>query len=193
LPDFDLILHAKTKQIQIKLLVFPWIPLADSGLFNGLQRIQIKNFVSLAHSSLAALNWGRFMSSNPNIIAELQLFKKQMFKKFAGPADRAVGAPTGAVVMASSPARSLRPTRVAMTTGDSTQRCTPRFCVDRLVIHLNFHSLSAVFAPFSHGFRPLSWYDNRSISHARIRHEKPPVAARTASRRSDPGQRLQAR
>jgi hypothetical protein len=30
--------------------------LADSGLFNGLQRIQIKNFVSLGNLSLAALN-----------------------------------------------------------------------------------------------------------------------------------------
>jgi hypothetical protein len=55
-PDFDLILQAKTKQIQIKLLGFPWIPLAESGLFNGLQRIQIKNFFSLASLSLAALN-----------------------------------------------------------------------------------------------------------------------------------------
>jgi hypothetical protein len=56
LPDFDLILQAKSKEIQIKLLVFPWIPLADSGLFNGLQRIQIKNFVSSGNLSLAALN-----------------------------------------------------------------------------------------------------------------------------------------
>jgi hypothetical protein len=55
LPDFDLILQAKTKQIQIKLLGFPWIPLAESRLFNGLRRIQIKNFFSLASLSLAAL------------------------------------------------------------------------------------------------------------------------------------------
>ena len=55
-PDFDLILQAKAKQIQIKLLGFPWIPLAESGLFNGLQRIQIKNFFSLTSLSLAALN-----------------------------------------------------------------------------------------------------------------------------------------
>jgi hypothetical protein len=32
----------KTKQIQGKVLGFPWIPFADSGLFNELQRIQIK-------------------------------------------------------------------------------------------------------------------------------------------------------
>jgi hypothetical protein len=32
----------KTKQIQEKVLGFSWIPFADSGLFNGLQRIQIK-------------------------------------------------------------------------------------------------------------------------------------------------------
>jgi hypothetical protein len=32
----------KSKEIQIKKLGFPWIPLAESGLFNGLQRIQIK-------------------------------------------------------------------------------------------------------------------------------------------------------
>ena len=38
------------------LLGFLWIPLAESGLFNGLQRIQIKNFFSLANLSLAALN-----------------------------------------------------------------------------------------------------------------------------------------
>jgi hypothetical protein len=38
------------------LLGFPWIPLAESGLFNGLQRIQVKKFFSLARLSLAALN-----------------------------------------------------------------------------------------------------------------------------------------
>jgi hypothetical protein len=32
----------KTKQNQGKMLGFPWIPLAESGLFKGLQRIQIK-------------------------------------------------------------------------------------------------------------------------------------------------------
>ncbi|HEY5206113.1 MAG TPA: hypothetical protein VIJ63_16140 [Roseiarcus sp.] len=32
----------ESKGIQGKLLVFPWIPLAESGLFKGLQRIQIK-------------------------------------------------------------------------------------------------------------------------------------------------------
>jgi hypothetical protein len=32
----------KAKQIQGKVLGFPWIPLADLGLFNELQRIQIK-------------------------------------------------------------------------------------------------------------------------------------------------------
>jgi hypothetical protein len=32
----------KSKEIQAKKLAFPWIPLAESGLFNGLQRIQIK-------------------------------------------------------------------------------------------------------------------------------------------------------
>jgi hypothetical protein len=63
LPDFELILQAKTKQIQIKLLGFPWIPLAESGLFNGLQRIQIKNFFSLASLSLAALDCGSFVFS----------------------------------------------------------------------------------------------------------------------------------
>jgi hypothetical protein len=61
LPDFALILQAKTKQIQRKLLGFPWIPLAESGLFNGLQRIQIKNSFSLASASAATLNLGGFM------------------------------------------------------------------------------------------------------------------------------------
>ena len=32
----------KSKQFQEKRLGFPWIPLADSGLFNGLRRIQVK-------------------------------------------------------------------------------------------------------------------------------------------------------
>jgi hypothetical protein len=32
----------KTKEIQGKLLGFPWVPLAELGLSNGLQRIQIK-------------------------------------------------------------------------------------------------------------------------------------------------------
>jgi hypothetical protein len=35
----------KTKEIQAKKLAFPWIPLVESGLFNGLQRIQIKNLL----------------------------------------------------------------------------------------------------------------------------------------------------
>jgi pimeloyl-ACP methyl ester carboxylesterase len=34
----------KSKQKQGKRLAFPWIPLVESGLFNGLQRIQIKKF-----------------------------------------------------------------------------------------------------------------------------------------------------
>jgi hypothetical protein len=54
-PDFDLILQAKTKQIQIKLLGFPWIPLAESGLFNGLQLVQIKNFLSLGPALLTRM------------------------------------------------------------------------------------------------------------------------------------------
>src|SRR5580698_4271276 len=33
---------SKSKLKQAKKLGFPWIPLAESGLFNGLQRIQIK-------------------------------------------------------------------------------------------------------------------------------------------------------
>jgi hypothetical protein len=32
----------KSKEIQAKKLAFPWISLVESGLFNGLQRIQIK-------------------------------------------------------------------------------------------------------------------------------------------------------
>jgi hypothetical protein len=41
----------KTKEIQAKKLAFPWIPLAESGLFNGLQRIQIKKFSGLVYIS----------------------------------------------------------------------------------------------------------------------------------------------
>jgi hypothetical protein len=33
---------SKSKEMQGKELAFPWIPLVESGLFNGLQRIQIK-------------------------------------------------------------------------------------------------------------------------------------------------------
>jgi hypothetical protein len=33
---------SKSKGIQGKKLVFPWIPLVESGLFNGLQRKKIK-------------------------------------------------------------------------------------------------------------------------------------------------------
>jgi hypothetical protein len=36
----------ESKENQGKILAFPWIPLAESGLFNGLRRIQIKNFFS---------------------------------------------------------------------------------------------------------------------------------------------------
>ncbi len=35
----------QSKENQGKILAFPWILLAESGLFNGLQRIQIKNFL----------------------------------------------------------------------------------------------------------------------------------------------------
>jgi hypothetical protein len=34
----------KSKENQGKRLGFPWIPLAELGLFNGLRRIQIKKF-----------------------------------------------------------------------------------------------------------------------------------------------------
>jgi hypothetical protein len=36
----------KTKSYQMKSLGFPWIPLADSGLFKGLRRIQTNFFFS---------------------------------------------------------------------------------------------------------------------------------------------------
>src|ERR1700733_2000796 len=42
----------KSKKMQGKVLAFPWIPLAESGLFNGLRRIQIKI------SSPTELAWG---------------------------------------------------------------------------------------------------------------------------------------
>jgi hypothetical protein len=35
----------ESKEIQAKKLAFPWIPLVESGLFNGLQRIQIKKLL----------------------------------------------------------------------------------------------------------------------------------------------------
>jgi hypothetical protein len=33
---------SKNKEMQVKRLSFPWIPLVEFGLFKGLQRIQIK-------------------------------------------------------------------------------------------------------------------------------------------------------
>jgi hypothetical protein len=41
-PIETIINPRKSKEIQAKRLAFPWIPLVESGLFNGLQRIQIK-------------------------------------------------------------------------------------------------------------------------------------------------------
>jgi hypothetical protein len=38
----------KSKENQAKKLGFPWIPLAESGLFNALQRFQIKKFPSVS-------------------------------------------------------------------------------------------------------------------------------------------------
>jgi hypothetical protein len=38
----------KTKEIQAKKLAFPWISLAELGLFNALRRIQIKKSYFLA-------------------------------------------------------------------------------------------------------------------------------------------------
>jgi hypothetical protein len=40
-------MQGKSKEIQGERLGFPWIPLAESGLFNGLWRIQIKKSFSL--------------------------------------------------------------------------------------------------------------------------------------------------
>jgi hypothetical protein len=37
-------MQGNTKGIQVKRLAFPWIPLAGSGLFTGLRRIQIEKF-----------------------------------------------------------------------------------------------------------------------------------------------------
>jgi hypothetical protein len=37
---------SKSKENQGKTLGFPWIPLVESGLFNGLQRKQIKKFAA---------------------------------------------------------------------------------------------------------------------------------------------------
>jgi len=37
----------KSKEIQAKRFAFPWISLAESGLFNGLQRKKIKKFSPL--------------------------------------------------------------------------------------------------------------------------------------------------
>ena len=46
----------KSKQIQGKKLGFPWIPLAETGLFNGLQRIQTKKSSSVSHCVLNVSN-----------------------------------------------------------------------------------------------------------------------------------------
>jgi hypothetical protein len=68
----------KTKENQAKKLGFPWIPLAESGLFNALQRFQIKNF---PRSQLASQVVGRrhftpvpnFVSRRPNFLDQIEL------------------------------------------------------------------------------------------------------------------------
>jgi hypothetical protein len=41
------LLESKSKEKQGKVLAFPWIPLVESGLFNGLQRKKIKKSLRL--------------------------------------------------------------------------------------------------------------------------------------------------
>jgi hypothetical protein len=52
----------KSKENQEKRLGFPWIPLAESWFFKGVQRIQVKKFPSLSGLSEA---------SQPNILSSL--------------------------------------------------------------------------------------------------------------------------
>jgi hypothetical protein len=53
---------SKSKLKQAKKLAFPWIPLAESGLFNGLQRIQNKKILSLSIPSSLSLGQNRIRS-----------------------------------------------------------------------------------------------------------------------------------
>jgi hypothetical protein len=46
----------ETKEIQRKKLGFPWIPLAESGLINGLRRIQVKKSFPVSHCASKATN-----------------------------------------------------------------------------------------------------------------------------------------
>jgi hypothetical protein len=80
----------KTKEIQAKKLAFPWIPLAESGLFNGLQRIQIKKsrhqiFAILISNIPQALlaqtpSATRINRASNNNIAHILTFEKAMLE-----------------------------------------------------------------------------------------------------------------
>jgi hypothetical protein len=68
----------KSKENQAKKLGFPWIPLAESGLFNALQRFQIKKFPSVSTRvsgcwSKAFTRVPNFVSRRPNFLDPIEL------------------------------------------------------------------------------------------------------------------------
>jgi hypothetical protein len=68
---------SKSKLKQAKKLAFPWISLADSGLFNGLQRIQIKKSF-LLDSLFPSVRRDRIRSSVRSRIAQISDLRKTM-------------------------------------------------------------------------------------------------------------------
>jgi hypothetical protein len=64
---------------QVKLLGFPWIPLAESGLFNGLQRIQIKNLSALSLPEKRPCPRARMISDNLDSITKIPFQTKHCF------------------------------------------------------------------------------------------------------------------
>jgi hypothetical protein len=62
---------SKSKEMQGRLLLFPCIPFADSGLFNGLRRKKIKNFSWILSRSLGCIQSasGRSQTAHCNAAA----------------------------------------------------------------------------------------------------------------------------
>jgi hypothetical protein len=56
---------SKSKEMQGRLLLFPCIPFADSGLFNGLRRKKIKNFSWILSRSLVVFKAPRGARKRP--------------------------------------------------------------------------------------------------------------------------------
>jgi hypothetical protein len=72
------------------LLGFPWIRLAESGLFNGLERIQIKKSFRLPLPENGPVK-GRMISGNLDRITQIPFQTKNLFRKIAARCAGAAG------------------------------------------------------------------------------------------------------